>query len=142
MGLDNGITLHSTRPIPIPKELVRVYDDSQYEKTEDYPYAYSICYWRKCWNIRRAIALALGTDMEDASKDGLTISDIKNIWHAINYLNCKKVWDEGDSLWTYKEIRDNLDESLHALEWLINIMRYCKDGFLFGEMRLEFYDSY
>lgn len=144
MGLDNGIVMKSKKHIKVPRELVRVYKSTCSAYDKNYTFEYELCYWRKCWNIRRAIGMALGTNLgEDASKDNLDIYDVKNIWHALNHLNNKRAWEaESDSIWTYKEIRDNLDYSLLTLEWLINFMREHLDDFENGDIYVEFYDSY
>ena len=143
MGLDNGITMRSKIPIEVPCELVRVSESicSAYDK--NYTFEYELCYWRKCWNIRHGIGMALGTNLgEDASKDRLDIGDVKNIWHVLNHLNNKRTWDSGDSIWTYKEMRDNLDCSLLTLEWVIYLMRNYSQLFKDGCICVEFYDSY
>ena len=143
MGLDNGIELRSKRELNIPPELVRVRNNLEYYEHDDYPCVYNICYWRKCWNIRHAIGIALKVeDFNDVGKEKLTINDVKNIWHVINYLNCKKVWDETDSIWSYKEIRGILDDDLLALEWLIQFMHDDTRAFANQEVYVDFYDSY
>lgn len=136
MGLENGIVLHTKYPVDValPLDL----DDRLEPVFDGNEYRYSICFWRKCWNIRRDIITAFGGDHDDGNRDFLDVGDIKAIWHVINHLNKKKRWDDGDSIWTYKEIRDHLDRDLTALEWLICVMRHHNSD----EYRVEFYDSY
>lgn len=142
MGLDNGIVLYTLDEVKVPSELeirFRTWNDERYSQFE---YSYDICYWRKCWNVRRQIMNRCGIKNEN-DPDGIYLLDIdqvKQIWTAINYLNKKKIWDvkEDDSIWTYKEMRDHLDYDLLALEWLIHFMRNHDPK----TYRVIFYDSY
>lgn len=135
--------MKSKRHIEVPRELERASESICSAYSNGYTFEYDLCYWRKCWNIREGAGLALGTNLGmDASKDELDIGDVKNIWHVINYLNHKRAWDEGNSIWTYKEIRDNLDSALLTLEWLVYFMRKHEKEFKNGDIYVEFYDSY
>ena len=143
MGLDNGITMRSKIPIEVPRELIRVSESICSAYDSHYTFEYDLCYWRKCWNIRHGIGMALGANLgEDAGKGRLDIDDVKNIWHVLNHLNNKRAWDSGDSIWTYKEMLDNLDCSLLTLEWVIYLMRNYSQLFKDGCICVEFYDSY
>lgn len=130
MGLDNGLILHSKEKVEFPQELNTIswiYEDGMYR--------YEICYWRKCWNIRREMAYIINAGFDYVAKYGLDIEEIKNLWRAINDLNSKRSWETGDSFWAYDEIKDHLDRDLLRLEWLIGFMRN-------HECQVEFYDSY
>ena len=84
---------------------------------------------------------ALNADYEYCGKAWLTIDEVKKIWWAINEINHENVWESGSSIWMYDEIKDRLDHSLLALEWLIGFMREHvgeKEPFYM----VEFYDSY
>lgn len=74
----------------------------------------------------------------------MTIEDVKNIWRAINQLNSKRAWDTGDSIWTWREMKDHLDYDLLTLEWLINFMQEhtCAHSNEPLVYMIEFYDSY
>lgn len=129
--------LHTREPIKIPKEFN--FDSS----TEDevLKYSYEIFYFRKCWNIRHEIISALNADYEYCGKAWLTIEEVKKIWWAINEVNHKSTWDDAESIWTWDEIKDKLDHSFLALEWLISFMReHVGDRTPF--YMVEFYDSY
>lgn len=137
MGLDNGLILHTREPIEIPKEL----HFNLSMEDEPLKYSYELLYFRKCWNIRREIVRALNAGYEYCGKAWLTIDEVKQIWWAIHELNHKSAWDDTDSIWTWDEIKDRLDRSLLALEWLVNFMREHvgdKEPFYM----VEFYDSY
>ena len=136
MGLDNGIILYTQTPIEnIPKELSDRLNDICHTENG---YEYDICYWRRCHNIRRNIADVLfGYPPEYCGKENLDIGDVKEIYHVIQYLNKRHIWDQidNDSIWSYDEIHDQLDDDLLYLEWLIYFMRR-------NECRVDFYDSY
>ena len=141
MGLDNGLILHSKEPIDFPREIIDYIDklpvDAHTART--FPYKYELCYWRKCWNLRREIGHALGAaNVEYVDKSWLTISDVKNIWHAINQLSSRRVWESGDSIWSWSEIKDHLARDLLIIDWLIYFMRQHEES----EYMVEFYDSY
>ena len=136
MGLDNGIILYTQTPIEnIPKELSgRLGDVCRTELG----YEYDICYWRRCRNVRRNIAeVIFGYMPYDCNKEDLDVGDVKEIYYVIKYLNKRHIWDQidNDSMWTYDEIHDQLDDDLLYLEWLIYFMRR-------NECRVDFYDSY
>lgn len=131
MGLDNGLILHTAKQINFPKEL---HIDDWWQSNGQYHYG--ICYWRKCWNIRREMAHIINAPLDYVAKYDLDITEVKNLWRAINELNSKRAWEDGDSFWSYDEMRDHLDNDLLKLEWLIDFMS--KDD----ESQVEFYDSY
>lgn len=131
MGLDNGLILHTTKQIEFPKEL---HIDDWWQSNGQYHYG--ICYWRKCWNVRREMAHIINAPLDYVAKYDLDITEVKNLWRAINELNSKRAWEDGDSFWSYDEMRDHLDNDLLKLEWLIDFMG--KDD----ESQVEFYDSY
>lgn len=138
MGLDNGIYLHTKKPVKFPTEI----DNYVWEfstKSDIFPYHYELCYWRKCWNIRREISHALKAQgIECVAAAWLTITDVKNIWRAIQQLYSKRAWESGESIWTWSEIKDHLTRDLLILEWLISFMRQHEEN----EYMVEFYDSY
>lgn len=139
MGLDNGLLLHTKDPVDFPKEIADYVKGISVDLRSPFPYKYELCYWRKCWNLRRAIGRSIGAEsIECVGKPWLTISDVKNIWHAINHINSKRVWEEGDSIWTWREIKDHLERDLLMLDWLIFFMRQHDEK----EYMVEFYDSY
>lgn len=137
MGLDNGLILHTREPIEIPEE---IWADFSIEEGP-FKYSYELLYFRKCWNIRREVVRALNADYEYCGKAWLTIDEIKKIWWAISEVNHKGAWEDNESIWTWDEIKDRLDHSLLALEWLVKFMRQHvgeKEPFYM----VEFYDSY
>lgn len=138
MGLDNGLVLRTQHPITLPKEIEK-YIEARFNDESPIPYEYELCYWRKCWNIRHEIGRALqAQSMEDVSKYWLTITDVKNIWCALQELYSKREWERGNSIWSWCEIKPTLDRDFLILEWLIFFMRHNDEK----EYMVEFYDSY
>lgn len=137
MGLENGLVLHTREPIEIPEE---IWADFSIEEGP-LKFSYELLFFRKCWNIRREVVRALNADYEYCGKAWLTIDEVKKIWWAISEVNHKSAWGDNDSIWTWGEIKDRLDHSLLALEWLVKFMRKHvgeKEPFYM----VEFYDSY
>lgn len=138
MGLENGVRLHTKNPVKFPAEIDNYIWEFSTE-SDTFSYHYELCFWRKCWNIRREIGHALqAQSMESVAKAWLTIADVKNIWRAIQQLYSKRAWESGESIWTWSEIKDHLTRDLFMLEWLISFMRQHEES----EYMVEFYDSY
>ena len=136
MGLENGLILHSDRKIEFPSE-IKDYING-YVSIQDKKYHYELCYWRKCWNIRREMSYIISAPLDYVAKFGLDILEVKNLWRALNDLNDKRSWESGESIWIYEEIKDHLTRDLLILEWLIFFMRQHEES----EYTVEFYDSY
>ena len=137
MGLDNGLILHTKKRINSKNKPDFIKSLVDQELKSDYPYGYEICYWRKCWNIRREVAHAIGAPLDYVSKYNLTIEEVKNIWRAVENLNSPRTWGN-DSIWTYNEMSGHLNDDLLSIEWLIHFMKEHKKD----EYAVEFYDSY
>lgn len=136
MGLDNGLILHSKEKIDFPDE-VRVRDWWESNGC----YHYSLCYWRKCWNIRHEMAQIISAPMDYVAKYDLDITEVKNFWRALNELNSEYGWAQGQSIWTYEEMKEHLNDDLLIIEWLISFMRENQKA-RGEEFWVEFYDSY
>lgn len=135
IGLDNGIEIYSNNKIRYPKG-VEPWNDwcEDYWNNMD-KYRLHLCYWRKCWNIRAELFSAV-----DCSDNGLyyrmDYDAVKRFYIALERLNHKRAWENSDSIWTWKEYRDHLDQDLLNLEWLLYLM---KDN---PDIEVVFYDSY
>ena len=139
IGLDNGLILHSRNMIKAAERPPKVTSLGAHDNYEGHPeFDYEVLYWRKCWNLRTAVARALELPHDYVHKFDLSIEDIKAIWHVVNEHNNKHVWEDGSSIWSYDEMHDHLDSDLLSLEWLIHFMRTHRDN----EYMVEFYDSY
>ena len=113
MGLDNGIIIKNKNGI---------------EKKE-------ICYWRKCWNIRRLIFECIDPN-EMLFEYSLSLDNLVDIYYALKGLNKENWNDNGGSIWTWEEIRKGLKRNIKALNKLIKRMKRESD------LEVIFYDSY
>ncbi len=113
MGLDNGIIIKNKNGI---------------EKEE-------ICYWRKCWNIRRLIFECIDPN-KMLFEYSLSLDNLVDIYYALKTLN-KENWSEnGGSIWEWEEIRKGLKRDIKTLNKLIKRMKKESD------LEVIFYDSY
>lgn len=129
MGLDNGIQIKRN-------ELTkRIGLDERFK--DEYCTDLEVCYWRKCWGLRDEIIHKLGGENDDCEYI-LTLKDVKNILSIVEYFFDKDRWNnEGQSIWTWKEMRDHLAGDMKNLSYLIAKMEDYPDGF-----EVTFYDSY
>ena len=137
MGLDNGLILHTKKKIPAKErpDFIKIMPSEI--KEADFPYSYEICYWRKCWNIRKEVAHAIGAPHDYVAKYGLDVKDVKNIWRAVESLDSRRAWGSG-SIWSYDEMSGHLNMDLISIEWLIHFMKDHDEN----DYAVEFYDSY
>lgn len=130
MGLDNGIRVKGLNRNSFIGKLF------QYPFRNDYGDDAEICYWRKCWNIRRAI---LGTfpynGTLDAYRYAISRETVKDIRAEIQYfLDHPDEWD--DSIWEFSEMKGALERDLRNLRILYLLMGVNK------KLIPYFYDSY
>lgn len=130
MGLDNGVSLkildvNSFKTIPSWVHKLALSDE------------YDILYWRKCWNIRRAILRYLGEKSGECYYD-LTLEDLHNIINIVKKLCTRKNWDETDSIWTYDEIKRNYKYNLRMARKTLRWLKKKPEN----SYSLYFYDSY
>lgn len=141
MGLDNGIILRTKHEVKFPSELNMIecvdYGFADDNKTVAF-YEYHLCYWRKCYSLRQDIIHDINMNSESYCKL-LTIDDVKNIWHILNYYNKKKHWNRAESIWEWRDIKDSIRRHLLRLEWLIYFMKTHEDE---SDFAVLFYDSY
>lgn len=137
MGLDNGIRLKSKTRIEAP-DYVKL-DSAEPLEDADFPFVYEICYWRKCWNVRKAIFDIIGKDENDSSEGvfDLTANDCRDIAVFLSeYFEDPEVWDDDQSFWTFDEIKERLLEEVINLHWLAKVLKTN------AKCYAEFYDSY
>ena len=131
MGLDNGICIRNVKPRQL-RFWPFVFDDSELSSDEDA----QICYWRKCWNIRREILEIAGGE-DETYEYALSAKDLLAVRSAIKrYLKSPDEWDESDSIWTFEEMKLVLRRQAAALWWLALYKR------LHPKKEIYFYDSY
>lgn len=134
MGLDNGIIYkniqHKCAVGPFIRWAAESIETNEIE----------LCYWRKCWNIRREI-LAILNAPQDGGEFSINLFQLRQIRKTIlRFLLHPKEWDcnseLNSSIWTYSEIKWRLVRSCVALLWAER--RICKDPGSY----VIFYDSY
>ena len=134
MGLDNGVVLRiidREKFGDLPKWFAKAfkYDENTYE----------VMYWRKCYNVRE-LALDLFEDLYDdeTCEIKLTLELLKIFNRELKTIYNRKAWDEGDSIWTWKECRLNRKRGLRFSK---RVVKWLKDK-PEDSYELSFYDSY
>ena len=135
MGLDNGICVKKNALTQLIN-LNNTFIDSNDNSNE-----IDITYWRKCWGLRNDIMEYLTTKHsvnDDYYSFNLEVEDIKQIIEILISWYDKKKWNsESRSIWTWKEIKGNLLNSIKNLSYLLGKMEDYPNGFI-----VYFYDSY
>lgn len=137
MGLENGIIIKCKSE----EEAQSIIDDaSTYINSLTLFYRKAnveVCYWRKCWNIRREILEVLHAGKE-GGKYTIDIEDIKPIIKRIYKFLDKETWenDDDDSIWEFEEFRESLLWNILNLSWLYHYKIENPD------IEIYFYDSY
>lgn len=130
MGLDNGLILRNPKVEQVPSYIISRFD---FDETLD------VCYWRKCWGIRRAILNVLDPQgvMSDEYEFRVEAEDVPAIKKALKPFFDSVYWEEnGDSIWEYEEYKDVLLQDWVNLTWLEGYLKNNPDAVCF------FYDSY
>lgn len=143
MGLDNGIWLVTRNKIDkdiLPEYISIKYDDWA-TKGYNNGYYYDLCYWRKCYNIRKIIFDII----EEDSGIGGDIYELENnhinklIEAEISYLCNPSKWEEdysyGKTIWEFNSILGHLAQDIATLSW---VLEYKENN----NIKLIFYDSY
>ena len=104
------------------------------EWAKEYKYDFEVCYWRKCWNIRRLIFDCIGS-CENDGEVPIKREDIPRIIKVLESLNNKNWEDWGSSIWTYEEQKPFIQQQIKNLKKVYRIMgKY--------DLDVYFYDSY
>ena len=128
MGLDNGIEVKRNAYTENIQEL-KVFENPWDKK---YGYDFSICYWRKCWNIRNDILWSIDSRFDGQYEFELTFEDIGNIIVILMSYN-EENW--GNSIWEFEEIKEHLQQDIKNLQILQDLMKKYN-------LEVYFYDSY
>lgn len=105
----------------------------------DFDETLDVCYWRKCWGIRKAILNVLDPQgvMSDEYEFRVEAEDVPAIKKALIPFFDSVYWEEnGDSIWEYEEYKDVLLQDWVNLTWLEEYLKNNPDAVCF------FYDSY
>ena len=135
MGLDNGISVarnDCSNKIKALKKFEESWD-------KEYKYPFEICYWRKCWNVRKDILNILNScGEEDEYHYTLSIEHIEEIIKLLKSYNLK-TWEYGGwagSIWTWFEHKKINRKHIKNLKKLIKLMKK------YPHLEVYFYDSY
>lgn len=131
MGLDNGIILKNPKLKQIPP-----YVKPRFEGNTEY---FDVCYWRKCWGIRRIFLRVLDPEhkYENSCKIPIDAEDIPALQRALKPFFDKKYWEENaESIWEYEDYLNVLLQDWVSLCWLENYLKNNLDS------ECYFYDSY
>lgn len=132
MGLDNGIVVKLAE---IQNEKIR--DILAVFAPSYHPTEAEVCYWRKCWGIRKDILdIAAGNTYQGNNGHFfLSIEDIDKIIALLKTYN-KKNWDSLDTIWEWDEVKNTIQHQIKKLKILKKCM--IKDP----TVSPYFYDSY
>lgn len=140
--LENGIVLTSVSREP---DLDLKYDYlNEIFNTDCSDISKEICYWHRCQGLRNDIVAYLRVNYSNRVNTTiyyLDTSDIFNIYQILLSWNDKKKWKKySKSIWTWKEIKPQLQEQLRRLTFLLGIMQ--GDKSFNNNCKVYFYDSY
>ena len=131
MGLDNSIEIKRTPYTDSISEL-RQFNLDWDNKHE---YDFSVCYWRKCWNIRNGILDILGDRFSDQWRLHLNTENIDKIIAFLKSLNKHNWNDDGGSIWTWEEYKNHIKDDIKKLKMLRKLMKQY-------DLKVVFIDSY
>lgn len=138
MGLENGIILSC--PDKYNTEFLNaILDIEPCDKSKE------VCYWRKCRGLRDDILTYLKfvyPDRKDYCTLYLSSIDIFNIRQIIMSWQDKKKWNlEGNSIWSYKDIKKKLRADVERLTFILGMLETI-DKEEKNKFKIYFYDSY
>ena len=136
MGLDNGIELKAktSRGIEYLAENHSFYFDDDDN---------DIGYWRKCWNIRRAVLHAFGDkgyEGDGGYIDLTSVEDLVNMAETLKYFLNEENWDRDDSIWDWYIALPSVAEAIKKLRCLIEDIE--NEEISIDDLNIYFYDSY
>jgi hypothetical protein len=94
---------------------------------------FEVMYFRKCWNVRSAIAQSVGGIVDNGYTD-LTRDDIPKIIDALKSFNSEN-WYDDHSIWDWEDQEEPIKMYIENLEYLYELM----DSY---DLDIYFYDSY
>ena len=138
MGLDNGFYVKSKKR-KITRDMLP--DIINYPFEEDYYDGnVEIVYFRKCWGIRNGVLDILGKRFASVDEYLFEIDKPEQVLDIIGlfsyFLDPNRWEDEGNSIWSFEEIRAQLIVSIINFAAIEIFMKENPDVYL------EFYDSY
>ena len=149
MGLDNGIRLRMSKELAARAP---IWMFGYLNDTETLPNGETegeICYWRKCWGYRNAIANITGDQFNDNGDTELTLADCDAFVTAVE--DSFYPFD-GDDEEVMPFDRDNYSACFDAREVVLNYLRmtyhlqaicnWLRDNASPDDYEIYFYDSY
>ena len=137
MGLDNGFYIKSNKR-QITREMLPA--GIKYPFDTDYNNEVEILYWRKNWGLRNRIMATFDWYKLPVEQYKFEIDNPMQVLTVIeiiaSFLDEEKWEDEGNSIWSYTEIRPILIQNIINLALVHAFM--CENP----DVYLEFYDSY
>ena len=124
MGLDNGICVRRNAKTNDIKELQPF--------IEPYENDFSICYWRKCYNIKNDILWVLEIRSDPQYEFEVTSENLGDIIAILASYN-EDNWE--GSIWDFGNIKEQLEQDIKNLQLLQDLMEKY-------ELEVYFYDSY
>ena len=118
MGLDNSIEVKRTeysKNIPELQKFIDPWD-------EKYGYNFSICYWRKCWNVRGAIFDVTDPKPMDNCICELNKDEIDRIIDVLGKFNADNWNDDLGSIWGWDDVEDKMQQDIENLQELRQLM--------------------
>ncbi len=135
MGLDNGIEVRRnahTNSIPELRQFELEYD-------KEHEYDFSVCYWRKCWNIRNDILWIVGERFGDQYEYAFDKEDIDQIIKLLESYNADNFEDSGSCIWGWDDEVWPYSEKIKQDVENLKVLRQLMDKY---ELDVYFYDSY
>ena len=137
MGLDNGFYVKSNKRTISREMLPNIID---YPFDTDYDNNVEIIYWRKNWGLRNRLMATFDWYKLPVEQNKFEIDNPMQVLTVIeiiaSFLN-EETWEnEGNSIWSYEEIRPVLIQNIVNLAAIHTFM--CENP----DIYLEFYDSY
>ena len=133
MGLDNSIEVKRTPKTEHIIELNRFNLDWD----KEHKYDFSVCYWRKCYNIRNDI-FNLGPGHAEGEYP-LTAQNIDQIIELLKSYNSKNWQENGGSIWDWDDEEYPYSEKIQRdIENLKNLQTLMEKY----DLEVYFYDSY
>ena len=129
MGLDNLIILKLKRKLTADDfasedEMIHVLNNTFVDciAENENEYEYTICYWRKCWNIRDSIMDIIDDPNADGAETEIARPQVESIRNELcEYLvRGEGAWN--DSIWEFNEMIERLANDIVALGWLERFM--------------------
>lgn len=128
--MDNSIVIKKNdKTACIEDKLSALFEEDTYCK------CYSVCYYRKCWNIRNEILYIINHRFDEEYEFNLDVEDVEQIIEYLNSLNSDNWEDSGQSIWEWNEIEEQISRDIENLNTLVELMRE-------HDLDVMFYDSY